>query len=1402
MTPSFTQSIDAAALAVLRLSPYLRQLLDYADATGMKLIPGSNALFFTPQIGDSPAFITVPSNYFLNGQLSLAAPANTGVRPNDVIRGLVHELGHAVDTSRATYASAATPGQYAALWCRDEVEAIYTEWAVYKELPAQYGYLLSGSSRENKGLWNRYMAHADSEALRTNGSAVDIAVKLLTAEQGNLQPSTGTGETYRSMAIKNYVFASIGLNAPVNFPHSYLKYSEVGNTWGADFYLGAHPDSPGISSSFRVVKDAAGTVSAWEVYTNLATGVEAGTQLLSTVPWTRVVGINGEASWEVTLPSGVTFSVEESDGDEPIAESGAPFILLGVDSATTWEMDELPTLLQHAQTGTLFTPAGSDLRFTREGTSLVLTFTGDTGQHQTQILDWFKADGTTPDIGVVFGEALPGGSSYCDAASVTAEALVLEGTDGADLLVGLEAFTDILKGGAGNDILVGASAASSLSGDQFTGGEGDDTIVGTAVSDDIYFYQGDGDDVVHLNGGADIIHLGGLSLADADARIDKVNSDLVLVYGDDSITVKEWFASGDKMLLGVQEAGGYTGASALEGLIDGFTSSIYGAQVDGNGRDNDIISLAGGARLQGGAGLDHYFASNGDVINDSDSRGDIHFNGALLTGATYVSTSNTGVETYVNADGSVAYNWDVQTGVLHVQSGTQTLTIENFRPTLSTENGNTVLRSGLGIELTRPSGTRALVILTDAAESRSFSVASEVHALAGNDVITGSSASDLLFGNSGADTLNGGAGDDVLYGAGENDILDGGRGYDILLGGAGNDTLGGVAGATSGDSGVSGSTFIAGSVGNHYEGGTGNDTLRGTVMSDTYVFNLGDGADTLTELENAGAPAGQVDVLQFGLAISKADIRFVRSGQDLIAKHTNGVDQVTIKNWYTNQASTANQVERFVFHDGERSAAEATAEGLEIHGTDVANSLIGVNNYVNSLYGEGGNDTLSGGNLADMLHGGDGNDTLYGAAGQDTFYGGAGDDRLGYYGGTGNDVDRGIVGNYTGNTFLAGTVGNIYHGGTGNDLLYGTATDDIYYFNRGDGKDTIYETGFDGVSQFDVLRFGSGISKSDVRIGQDQSDNMVISLANSTDSITVSSALTSLGGPRRLERIEFEDGDTIEDLVAFASNISGTDSGDTLTALRVISSVLDGKGGNDTLNGGSGADTLIGGLGNDTLKGGSGDDTYRYFLGDGVDTINETGGAADLVDMNTLNLSDVHLWRKGSSLFIQVGNGTDGITVSSHFTAAQYQIELLALGGQTYDAAQIAAMTQPWETTGSAFVAEDPTSLESLSASFFEESEDKRELGHLLESAGAEPFVDVLTPSSWTHQTFPFDLSISPRGYVMAPAELDGAMGAETSSPPIASLVSSETLSLVAPRPSGYRLEEPVADSAFSLLKV
>ncbi|MEG4105907.1 calcium-binding protein [Microcoleus sp. S13_C5] len=93
--------------------------------------------------------------------------------------------------------------------------------------------------------------------------------------------------------------------------------------------------------------------------------------------------------------------------------------------------------------------------------------------------------------------------------------------------------------------------------------------------------------------------------------------------------------------------------------------------------------------------------------------------------------------------------------------------------------------------------------------------------LAGDDVVTGSTANDLVCGNEGEDFISGDLGNDSLFG---------GKGKDFLTGEEGNDSL----------SGGQDADFIIADAGNDILlGGRGNDLLISLSGNDTLVGGLG-----------------------------------------------------------------------------------------------------------------------------------------------------------------------------------------------------------------------------------------------------------------------------------------------------------------------------------------------------------------------------------------------------------------------------------------------------------------------------------------------------------------------------------------------------------------------------------
>jgi Ca2+-binding RTX toxin-like protein len=212
-----------------------------------------------------------------------------------------------------------------------------------------------------------------------------------------------------------------------------------------------------------------------------------------------------------------------------------------------------------------------------------------------------------------------------------------------------------------------------------------------------------------------------------------------------------------------------------------------------------------------------------------------------------------------------------------------------FTPEILSDGANglmLLINDGAEGVTTRSVDVSGFETLTEAADTITLSdTGARVHALGGDDTVTGGAGDDAvtggaghdsleggdgndrLDGNTGLDTLYGGAGNDVLIGRDDDDLLRGGVGNDTLIGGLGRDTLNGGDGndiLLGGDEflftgrpfyilldlsdtlvGGAGNDSISGGGGNDLAyGGTGNDTLSGGIGADTLIGQ--DGADVVT----------------------------------------------------------------------------------------------------------------------------------------------------------------------------------------------------------------------------------------------------------------------------------------------------------------------------------------------------------------------------------------------------------------------------------------------------------------------------------------------------------------------------------------------------------------------------
>jgi len=464
-----------------------------------------------------------------------------------------------------------------------------------------------------------------------------------------------------------------------------------------------------------------------------------------------------------------------------------------------------------------------------------------------------------------------------------------------------------IGGGAGNDTLLGGS-----NGDDLSGGDGNDALTGNGGADDLdggagndSLTGGDGSDRLTAGAGIDTLLGGadgdtfdlGANLTSADRIDGGTETDEVTLAGDysgglvlgastivnvEQITLTDGFSY--KLTLDnatnaaglIVDAGDLTLGNTLD--LDGSRETAGALTATGGAGDDRIIGGAGADMISGGGGGDTLAGGAGvDTLSYETSTGAVTVN--LVTNA--------------NAGGDAAGDQ---------LSGFENIIGSAFSDNLTGDAGNNVLIGGLGADsLNGGLGTDTVDysgsgdgILVDLESGFGFGGDAAGDSLTGIENLVGTGDDDALFGNSSANRLDGGGGDDLLSGGSGADTLLGGDGHDLLHGGAGADSMDGGAlrdevtyydsnagvtvnlslttpqvsgGDASGDilfsiEDVEGSKFndrLTGTeIKNYIEGGDGADTLDGAGGFDFALYNFSDAAVTVN-LNLAGAQTSQGD---------------------------------------------------------------------------------------------------------------------------------------------------------------------------------------------------------------------------------------------------------------------------------------------------------------------------------------------------------------------------------------------------------------------------------------------------------------------------------------------------------------------------------------------------------------
>ena len=591
---------------------------------------------------------------------------------------------------------------------------------------------------------------------------------------------------------------------------------------------------------------------------------------------------------------------------------------------------------------------------------------------------------------------------------------------------------------------------------------------------------------------------------------------------------------------------GLTLTSSLAGLVVLGTAS-NDTLTGGTGNDT-LTGLAGNDSLSGLAGNDKLIGSAGnDTLNG----------GAGTDTADYSSDSATSGVTVRLAMGTAVGD--------PVKTGTDTLRdIENIT---GTPFADVFDATGFGFDV---NGSNF---------SSSQGVSNYIWAGRGNDTITGNGATSLSFSDSSATS---GVSVDLLAGT----ATSAWSGNDVITGG-----ISSVTGTKWAD------TFISVNIGPNgisFTPGAGNDTITGTsgwesvsyanVTSSALTVDLGAGilsggsdidTDTLIGIESVtGTELGdRYDASSYGKIATNlnkpgswengwANSFEGRGGNDTIVG--NGQTRVSYQN-----ASAGVMVD--LIHGTAQDLADA------MNGTAIDAAKVGVDSLtgVERIRGSGYSDLLIGGlAVNDQL------EIFEGKAGNDTLIGGSGMDRATY---SGDGAGTYFVYTFAGYHFALDASGHqLYTQGINVQLANGIVTGDATIIGTDTLRSIEQVTGTWLADTFDA----TGFSSTSTNAGSKGTYNSFQGYAGDD---------TIIGnGNTRVDYSAAYDAVTVDLVAGFATSLNGGDAGmigtDTLTGVnRMVGSnyddslsgglvandaleVFEGRGGNDTINGGSGFD--------------------------------------------------------------------------------------------------------------------------------------------------------------------------------------------------------------------------------------
>ncbi len=677
---------------------------------------------------------------------------------------------------------------------------------------------------------------------------------------------------------------------------------------------------------------------------------------------------------------------------------------------------------------------------------------------------WQTADsGTQAMIFGAFGPTMQIGANF---AGTPGDGMVLGGTNFADQITGNKAFFDpsdidnfdnwgdasaTIFGFGGNDYLYGGKYQ-----DKLHGGDGDDKLYG--FDNQAPTGQGNQFDVLWGDDGNDILFSGaGTTAMDGGSGSDTASyqyadrgmtidlstppdfNDPTLVHnfpglGGDfpGVDITTYFTG---HAVSTDEFVGPSGIQHYDALAN--IQNIVGSEFD------DIITGSADDNI-----IDPYLGN--DTIDGKGGTNTISYRTALAAVTIDLSTQTT-----TKSDGQGTDYTDHYTGFVNAYGSDFDDTITGtsgdnlIDPGLAETSGDTIIGNG-GIDtiayFSAVSGVTVDLHETHAIKYSRDGTMQFTDSLTGITNIIGSPYDDPRLRGDDANNT-------IFYSAG-NDNIDGFNGYDTLnyKDAPGPVTINVNAGTTQktidngGDPPTSAGTDTFQNM-EAYVGSAYDDTIIGGNFSTQKTSSVT--LSTIAELSFDGGKGHDIFVLKGSIGDVDIAHDFSEVGGDTFKAAVEHIEVL--------------KFDDFTVKLKEFDAALTNRAGkASVHGSDLAELIVGHKSQADHLHGAKGNDALLGLGGRDQLQGGKGKDILLGNGGADTLQGGAGRDSL--KGGSGADQLRGGADRDT----LAGGKGkDAEFGGAGNDIIRGGAAADSLH--GGSGRDNL-----DGGKGDDVLAGGKG----------------------------------------------------------------------------------------------------------------------------------------------------------------------------------------------------------------------------------------------------------------------------------------------------------------------------------------